>query len=429
MFVKILATDPDPRHAPVLTFNNNLDSIGFDQERNNENAFFVTTLNPDETHSISFLLIESALRMNGNHLGSIWIKPDDFNDDPLDPNSSGLDESIIGFPSRPIQLAKMLHESSVIFKDSNGDPVIANQVASGIEISCPVYNKNNHSPISRPFCYVVEVQRSPFVRLNNAKTTLPDATDCGDATSPARIGNGFAKNIFSKNNAPEKADMHAPIAYSLAIHPPLIIENLLPERGRFELMDATSRKVLWWGSLGAGERVSVFTVGLDAPLLLLVNLGYCRTAVGEGALIHHGGGDGLFKTWNAFQGAIKTSKDRVKKTLSTIAESTDNRGAKRVAMIHTRRKLESKDAGGHRVSQLGFNTENDVIENSGDGIMRRGDGYVMEDIATELSVVDSLGQRLRLHIDNVLGSGGQRRVTLYSPFWIVSADLMMTSQS
>ena len=32
----------------------------------------------------------------------------------------------------------------------------------------------------------------------------------------------------------------------------------------------------------------VHSVGLDAPLLLLVNLGFCRTPVGEGALVHHG---------------------------------------------------------------------------------------------------------------------------------------------
>ena len=52
---------------------------------------------------------------------------------------------------------------------------------------------------------------------------------------------------------------------------------------------------------------------------------------------------------------------------------------------------------------------------------RRGlDGYGFEDIATEMNVVDSLGQRLTLLIDNTLGSGGQRRVSLYSPFWIVS---------
>ena len=319
----------------------------------------------------------------------------------------------------------MLHESSVIFKDSCGDPAIANQVASGIEISCPVYNKSDQIPISRPFCYVVEVKRSPFVRSKSVKT---NAAIIGDGTSPARIGKGFAKNIFSKNTAPEKADVHGPIAYSLVIHPPLIIENLLPERGRFEIIHAISRSVLWWGSLKAGERVSVFTVGLDAPLLLLVNLGYCRTAVGEGALVHHGGGDGLFKPWNAFQGAMKTSRDRVKRTLNTIAESKDNRGAQRIAKIKARPTKRPNDSGGRRVNHIGFK-ENDRVENSADGFLRRGNGYGLEDIATELSVIDSLGQRLTLNIDNVLGSGGQRRVTLFSPFWIVSASLICTFQT
>lgn len=306
----------------------------------------------------------------------------------------------------------MVHESSVVFKDSNSDPAIANQVASGIEISCPVYNKSEHIPISRPFCYVVEVKRSPFVRSKSVNTP-----------SPVRIGKGFAKNIFSKNTAPEKADVHGPIAYSLVIHPPLVIENLLPERGRFEIIHAISRNVLWWASLKAGERVSVFTVGLDAPLLLLVNCGYCRTAVGEGALVHHGGGDGLFKPWNAFQGAMKTSRDRVKRTLYTIAESKDKRGAQRIARIKAHQTKMHKDSNGRRVNYIG-SKENDVVENSADGFLRRGNGFGLEDIATELSVVDSVGQRLTLNIDNVLGSGGQRRVTLFSPFWIVSASLI-----
>jgi hypothetical protein len=53
-------------------------------------------------------------------------------------------------------------------------------------------------------------------------------------------------------------------------------------------MHATRRSVLWFSDLKPGEKVSVHTVGLDAPLLLLVNLGFCRTPVGEGALVHHG---------------------------------------------------------------------------------------------------------------------------------------------
>ena len=366
--------------------------------------------------------------MSGNHLGSLWIRPnqafgDEFKDTPVGPNAKGLGQSTIGYPSRPIQLAKILHESSVIFKDADGDPGMANQVASGVEVSCPVYQEKSRS--SRPFCYVVEVKRSPFLRSSQAAEVIhtETATAVGETVSPARMGKGLktAKNIFSKNMANEKAVVHAPIAYSLVIHPPLIIENLLPERGRFELMDATNRNVLWWSSLEAGERVSVFTVGLDAPLLLLVNLGFCRTAVGEGALIHHGGGDGLFKAgWGSLGSAVKTSKDRVRRTLYTMTESKDNRGAKRVGMIQTRNMKQKDTTTNRKGAQLGFSTENEMIESSGGGVLRRGDGYGLEDVATEFSVIDSLGQRLTLLIDNVLGSGGQRRVSIYSPFWIVS---------
>ena len=411
-----LAINPDPRHSPQYPLNDNLDSLKDSDKKSragatDADAFAINKINPDEVYSISYLLLESALRLKGNHLGSMWMRPDqafseDFKNVAGGPNAPGLDQSTICYPSRPIQLAKILHESSVHYRDCNGDPTIANQVASGVEVSCPIFDRSKIRT-SSPFCYVVEVKRSPFVRSTQAETMKSEAESAGDVLSP-KMGKGLknAKNLFSKNNAPGKAEIHAPIAYSLVIHPPMIIENLLPERGRFELMDAKSRNVLWWGRLEAGERIPVHTVGLDAPLLLLVSLGFCRTAVGEGALVHHGGGDGLFKAgWNTIGSAMKTSKDRVKRTLNTMTESKDNRGAKRVGMIQTGNNVKQKDfASNRKAGQLGFNTENDMIESSGGGVLRR-DGFGVEDIATELGVIDSLGQRLTLLIDNVLGSG------------------------
>ncbi len=41
-------------------------------------------------------------------------------------------------------------------------------------------------------------------------------------------------------------------------------------------------------------------------------------------------------------------------------------------------------------------------------------------VALETTVVDSIGQRLTLHIDNIQGSGGQRHIKLFVPFWIVN---------
>lgn len=131
----------------------------------------------------------------------------------------------------------------------------------------------------------------------------------------------------------------------------LLLKNLLPERGRFELMHATDKNVLWWGILDAGEKVpgkykneniklqmqwshsnfvlwqyKVHTIGLDAPILLLVNLGFCRTPVGEGALVHNGRDSaGLFKAgWHSLGHVMKTSKDKVKQTLFTVTESKGN---------------------------------------------------------------------------------------------------------
>ena len=53
-------------------------------------------------------------------------------------------------------------------------------------------------------------------------------------------------------------------------------------------MHAVRKTVLWFADLEPGEQVSVHSVGLDAPLLLLINLRFCRTPIGEGVLVHHG---------------------------------------------------------------------------------------------------------------------------------------------
>jgi hypothetical protein len=46
--------------------------------------------------------------------------------------------------------------------------------------------------------------------------------------------------------------------------------------------------------------------------------------------------------------------------------------------------------------------------------------YSASDVASETTVVDSVGQRLTLRIENVRGGGGQRRVSLFCPLWIVN---------
>jgi hypothetical protein len=46
--------------------------------------------------------------------------------------------------------------------------------------------------------------------------------------------------------------------------------------------------------------------------------------------------------------------------------------------------------------------------------------YFADDVAQHTTIVDGLGQRLTLNIENIRGGGGQRKVTVFSRFWIVN---------
>ena len=424
---------PDPRHLPESEEDNDL------EHGSAVKSSGVEKLDPDGSYNIPHLLLESALHLEGSHLGSIWIKPDQSSYDEGVDNISNASKDCnfklssntdtITYPPRPVQLAKILHETSLIFRDTDGDP---NQVASGAEISLPILDKNNKRK-TIPFCYVVEVKRSPLV---SSESTSEDEVANASPLSPPMTGKGLRgtrMNFLSSRGANQtRVTMHAPVAYSLVIHPPIVIENLLPESGRFELMNATSRAVLWWGNLEPGERFPIHTVGLDAPLMLKVNLGFCRTPVGEGALIHDGGEDGFWlKTgWKTVGNAIFDTQDKVKKTLTAITKSKDNRGAERVTKLRQKKTttgVSNQQKVPRRTSTtnaLGHDVENDEPMDKNvltTGMAKLRDTYYSaEDIATETIVVDSVGQRLTLMIDNVLGNGGQRQVTIYSPFWIVN---------
>ena len=62
-----------------------------------------------------------------------------------------------------------------------------------------------------------------------------------------------------------------PVDYVIEIHPPLVIENLLPHRGVFEIMhteaSAGRKKMLWCDTLDHGDCVPIHTVGIrDRPI-------------------------------------------------------------------------------------------------------------------------------------------------------------------
>eukprot|EP00804_Cyclotella_cryptica_P020229 CCRYP_010930-RC/>CCRYP_010930-RC protein AED:0.04 eAED:0.04 QI:95/1/1/1/0.91/0.91/24/65/5640 len=376
-------------------------------------------INPDESYIVPHLLLESALRLEGSHLGSFWMKPKQIDDLTLPGlfNGRSKEMTYIDYPSRPIQLSKILHETSTIWSTAKGNPSVANQFASGTEISCPVFDTGNNRQ-TIPFCYVVEIKRSP---LAPQKKTEENDVIGRELFSPTSSGKGQKITKSKISRTADTTYRHRPVLYSLLIHPPIVIQNLLPEHGRFELMHATNKSVLWWGILEAGEKVHVHTVGLDAPMVLLVNLGFCRTPHDEGALVHPGGGGGLFRAgWNSLGNVMKTSKDKMKKTLFTVTASKDTRGAGRVLALKSGMNKKNDAVAIRKVRQLGFSNEENEADEKVNGSMLYGHGYEAENVDSETTVIDSLGQRLILHIDNVIGGGGQRFITLYCPYWILN---------
>lgn len=280
-----LVFHPDPRYKPgaktedrsVDLKKNGVISDKKGQKIETEYAL----IKPGCNFQLPTLLLESALEMEGSHLGSVWVRPDTSNTEAFSfrdfskPTQSEVEKFDASFCSRPVQLARIVHETSLLYQNGAGEDIEQSKATSGVQVSCATHSQNGK--IRTPFCYAIEIVRSPIVK---------SAID-GAITSDAR------DDLVEKNKKKRKPDnlsvIHGPVAYTLAIHSPMVIVNLLPEGGRFELMHAIRKTVVWYADLEPGQQVPIHSLGLDIPLLLLVNLGFCRTPIGEGALVHHGG--------------------------------------------------------------------------------------------------------------------------------------------
>ena len=228
---------------------------------------------------IPTLLLEKSLQLTGSHLGCFWLCPE-----ALDTNISYWDfvtrndenptpkEIHSSFCSRPVQLARIVHESSILFKNGSGLDITGDDAKTGIQVSCSTHLSSGE--VRAPFCYALEVGRSPLVK--HEQNLSPD-----DSLHNGDLGLQVAAAAIRDTS---KELIHSPVAYTLSIHAPIIVVNLLPEGGRFELMHAINRTVLWFADLEPGQQIAVHSVGLDSPLLLLLNLGFCRTPVGKYSL-------------------------------------------------------------------------------------------------------------------------------------------------
>jgi len=253
-----LALHPDPSHSP----GTGSDDSAFPAAGNQSSDALIE---PGELYQVPTLLTVSALNQLGSHLGSVWAKPlvDSSDADVLhsfvEVGADDVASLRVGYSSKPVQLAKVVNESALMFDAGRGKDVSPDEAKSGVQVSCPVVQKEGER--LAPFCYAVEVGRSPLVKASSGKEPEKEK---------------------------QRSIVHGPVAYTLTFHPPFMVVNLLPEKGRFELMHAVRRTVVWFADLEPGQQIAIHSVGLDAPLLLFLNLGFCRTPVGEGALVHHG---------------------------------------------------------------------------------------------------------------------------------------------
>lgn len=142
--------------------------------------------------------------------------------------------------------------------------------------------------------------------------------------------------------------------------------------------------------------------------------------------------------------AGKAVTKQIGKTLTAIGESPDKRAhnkifkAKNPNLVKNatsqQRKVRFETVDDANEGKYAVNVELPVLRKNliylhhpgsagvADGKMYRVDSSLFspQDVTDETTVVDSLGQKLTLNIENIRGGGGQRRISVYCPFWIVN---------
>jgi hypothetical protein len=353
-----------------------------------------------ESLPIPIVLLENALRKPGSHLGSFWLRPEmESLDEVFTSQNLEMKDVSIKLSTKPVQLARVTGESSDIFSSVKGENNVLADARSGITLSCPVVGTSDEREVA-PFCYALEIVRSPLT---------PMAQQTG----------------ISRKTRTEK--QHGPVAYTLNVHAPIVLVNMLPERGRFEIMHAVRRNVLWFADLEPGQEIAVHSVGLDAPLMLFINLSFCRTPVGDGALIHHGSEisaesrDHLVGL-KSIGKAGKAVTKQLGKTITSLGDSPDKRITQKTQInkdtgsVVTRVALPGEDP-----NPLGIDSGTTFQSDVGGQTFRIDTvAFLPGDCVSETVVVDRVGQKSTLQIENIRGGGGQRRISISSPYWIVN---------
>lgn len=273
------------------------------------------------------------------------------NPDDVGSSSDGCDVSGSGALFRVTGGRTSGSTSAAGYTDRNGD-----SDGAGISSSAP-------QPTTQPpFWYNIEIQKSELTREMLRK----NASEGAESDRSNRRKSSFFPNR-EKTEKKKDSIFHAPCIYTIILHAPFVLENLLCMGGEFVLVSEASRTVLWRRWLDPGEVVSIHTVSMEESILLSIYLKHCST--GEfGVLVH-------------------------------------------------RPPVRKGDYEG-----LGYLTS--IQRTIGDFIDENFIGLVYDETSMpkNVTLTDTVGQRLRVQIENNLGRGGQRHVLVYTPYWFVNTS-------
>lgn len=257
-----------------------------------QNAFL---LNPNEIENVPLSLLYRSL-VNADNLGSLYICPAELDhvQSELSLHSNTRLKSV-AYSTDPINLHQVI---SLANNSSNSNPNEDDKSRNKniLQLRCELemdfhnifagphlgsfnmrtfQNDNEMSNVASkipPFCYNIEIIRESDDFLNVESGSVEHDNANNDSLS-------LSKLFFPGQEKAMQAE-NSPASYMILIHPPILLENLLPREAYFEIIHSAHKRVLWSSWLAAGTAVPIHSVTLDQPLTLLVNVNYCRTSEG-----------------------------------------------------------------------------------------------------------------------------------------------------
>ena len=281
--------------------------------------------------------------------------------------------------------------------------------------------------------------------------------------------------LIGKDKAVKEKYRPGTVDYVLELHPPLVVENLLPHRAVFELVHAEGeddsgglfddlgkiastfqrdlknmskdygggsgvsdsgkksgvlhgssgsgsgglasirrKRMLWCQELAHGDAVAVHSVGLESELKLLINLGFCRS-IGDGALIHvpsEAEVDRSHHHHRPSSSPTSSAHQRGGRARSSSAEGESGSGGGGL-----------RGSVGQGVAGLGEHigaSVHDGFKDIKQAMVVVGLSAGKRSVDSSITLADRMGQRTVLHIKNEIGPAGNRKVTVFCPYWLVN---------